>query len=79
MLAASACLPAPHPDTSLCRADIQEGDLVLEVGPGTGNLTRYLLAAGATVTSVEKDHRLVDTLRAEFAQVWGARPCLCTV
>eukprot|EP00873_Tetraselmis_striata_P013589 jgi/Tetstr1/433853/TSEL_023036.t1 len=49
-------------------ANIQEGDLVLEVGPGTGNLTRYLLAAGATVTSVEKDHRLVDTLRAEFAQ-----------
>lgn len=38
---------------------IKSGDLVIEVGPGTGNLTRHLLAAGARITAVEKDDTLV--------------------
>ena len=42
---------------------------MLEIGPGTGNLTRHLIAAGAQVTAVEKDHRLVDQLREEFGEV----------
>lgn len=41
---------------------------VLEVGPGTGNLTRCLLATGASVTAVEKDRRLIKRLSAEFPQ-----------
>ena len=38
------------------------GELVLEVGPGTGNLTRHLVGAGAKVTAVEKDDALAERL-----------------
>lgn len=36
-------------------ADLHEGDLVLEIGPGPGALTEQMLLAGAYVTAVEKD------------------------
>ena len=35
-------------------ADVKEGDVVLEIGPGTGSLTSTLLNSGATVLAVEK-------------------------
>lgn len=35
-------------------ADVKEGDVVLEIGPGTGSLTNTLLNSGATVIAVEK-------------------------
>lgn len=35
-------------------AGIQPGDLVLEIGPGTGSLTNALVDAGANVIAVEK-------------------------
>lgn len=35
-------------------ADIQQGDVVLEIGPGTGSLTNILLDSGAFVLAVEK-------------------------
>lgn len=35
-------------------ADVEEGDLVLEIGPGTGSLTNVLIKAGATVFAIEK-------------------------
>lgn len=35
-------------------ADVKEGDLVLEIGPGTGSLTNVLVNAGATVLAIEK-------------------------
>jgi 16S rRNA A1518/A1519 N6-dimethyltransferase RsmA/KsgA/DIM1 with predicted DNA glycosylase/AP lyase activity len=41
---------------------VAPGDLVLEVGPGTGNLTRHLVGAGARVTAVEKDDALAERL-----------------
>lgn len=44
-------------------ASINPGDRVLEVGPGMGALTGPLLDAGAHVTSIEKDQRLVDFLK----------------
>ncbi len=47
------------------------GDTVLEVGPGTGMLTRALLKKGARVIAVEADHELVDTLTHTFAQEIG--------
>lgn len=36
-------------------ADIQKGDIVLEIGPGPGALTCLLLEKGATVYCIEKD------------------------
>ncbi|MBW4330915.1 16S rRNA (adenine(1518)-N(6)/adenine(1519)-N(6))-dimethyltransferase RsmA [Stakelama sp. CBK3Z-3] len=41
--------------------DIAERD-VLEIGPGPGGLTRALLAAGANVTAIERDHRCIPAL-----------------
>lgn len=46
-------------------ADIQLGDLVLEIGPGLGHLTRALLAAGARVLAVEIDRDLISRLTQE--------------
>ncbi len=49
-------------------AGVGEGDLVLEVGAGTGSLTELLLAAGATVIAVEIDRGLQALLRERFAE-----------
>lgn len=35
-------------------ANVKEGDVVLEIGPGTGSLTNVLVNAGATVLAIEK-------------------------
>lgn len=35
-------------------AGIQPGDLVLEIGPGTGSLTNALVDVGANIIAVEK-------------------------
>lgn len=35
-------------------SSVEEGDLVLEIGPGTGSLTNALINAGATVLAIEK-------------------------
>ncbi len=46
-----------------------EGQLVYEVGPGPGGLTRALLDAGGTVIAVERDRRCMPALaelQAEF-------------
>ena len=48
-------------------AGIQKGDAVLEIGPGTGMLTRELLALGAQVTAVEKDPPMITALHDTFA------------
>jgi 16S rRNA (adenine1518-N6/adenine1519-N6)-dimethyltransferase len=49
-------------------AHIAEGERVLEIGPGEGALTRELLARGARVVAIEKDHRLMPLLKEKFAQ-----------
>jgi len=46
---------------------IAAGDLVVEVGPGTGTLTEELLARGAHVVAVEIDRDLAKLLRERFA------------
>jgi len=48
-------------------ASLSQGDHVLEVGCGTGKLTRAILEAGATVTGVEIDRGLADRLENDFA------------
>lgn len=47
-------------------AEVQKGDLLLEIGPGEGALTKELLERGATVVAVEKDHRLIPILQVTF-------------
>jgi len=43
-------------------AEIKPGDAVLEIGPGIGTLTQGLAEAGADVTAVEIDRRLLEVL-----------------
>lgn len=45
---------------------VQAGDTVLEIGPGTGELTAVLLERGAHVVAVERDQDLLVQLRARF-------------
>jgi 16S rRNA (adenine1518-N6/adenine1519-N6)-dimethyltransferase len=48
-------------------ADVQAGDTVLEIGPGTGTLTTRLLARYANVIAVEFDEARAGSLEKEFA------------
>ncbi len=41
-------------------------DVVLEIGPGKGALTRVILDTGAQVIAVEKDRELIPILNEEF-------------
>ena len=50
-------------------AGVVAGRTVLEIGPGTGNLTKHLLLAGAHVVAIEKDDALFARLKDEFKQV----------
>lgn len=52
-------------------AGVQAGDLVLEVGPGTGTMTEELLARGASVIACELDDALSDLLRERMPTVPG--------
>jgi 16S rRNA (adenine1518-N6/adenine1519-N6)-dimethyltransferase len=45
-------------------AEILEDDLVLEIGPGVGSLTRYLACAARKVIAVELDPDLIGPLEA---------------
>ncbi|KAL5565499.1 hypothetical protein UlMin_028663 [Ulmus minor] len=48
-------------------ADVGEGDVVLEIGPGTGSLTNVLINAGAFVVAVEKDSHMAALVSERFA------------
>ena len=60
-----------HDDRALqaivARSDIHPADDVLEVGPGLGNLTRYLALAAHHVTAVELDKYLFPALETVVA------------
>ena len=49
------------------RANVQPTDIVLEIGPGTGNMTEKLLQAGKKVIAIEYDARMVVELQKRFA------------
>jgi 16S rRNA (adenine1518-N6/adenine1519-N6)-dimethyltransferase len=48
------------------QAHITPKDYVVEIGPGLGALTRFLLEKGAHVLAIEKDARLAKFLRSHF-------------
>lgn len=50
---------------------VRAGDLVLEIGPGTGTLTEELLSRGCRVVAAEVDHGLCALLRERFGAGQG--------
>ena len=48
------------------QAQITPADYVIEIGPGLGALTRFILEKGAHVLAIEKDARLAKFLRLRF-------------
>ena len=47
-------------------AALKKDDVILEIGPGTGNLTKHLLDKGKALIVIEKDKELVKTLKETF-------------
>ena len=52
-------------------ADVQKGDRVLEIGPGTGTLTEVILESGAQVLALEFDHEAIRPLEKRFSSQLG--------
>ncbi len=50
-------------------AKIEKTDIVVEIGPGEGTLTKFLLERAAKVIAIEKDEQLADKLKAENLEV----------
>lgn len=46
--------------------DAKEGDTILEIGPGCGDLTEFLLKSKADVHAIELDERAIETLHELF-------------
>ena len=46
--------------------EIKKDDIVLEIGPGKGALTKQLLASGCQLIAVEKDRELYEFLKIKF-------------
>lgn len=65
----------PHAlETIVEEAEIEQGDRVLEIGPGLGVLTGALIEAGAYVTTVERDRRFVEYLSRVIPAKAGIQP-----
>ena len=47
-------------------AEVGPEDIVVEVGPGTGNLTKKLSEKAKRVIAIEKDRRLIEDLKEKF-------------
>lgn len=52
-------------------AEVEKGDNVLEVGPGLGTLTEFLLGYGAHVMAVEYDRELYENLSREAEDLYS--------
>src|SRR5512143_2342135 len=57
----------------IAAAEIQPTDIVLEVGPGLGSLTRYLAVSAQEVVAVELDEKLIPPLKAVLASYPNVR------
>lgn len=60
------------PEWLCTAADVTAGDVVLEIGPGTGALTKALLAHGATVIALETDARAIAVLEETYGTAIAA-------
>jgi 16S rRNA (adenine1518-N6/adenine1519-N6)-dimethyltransferase len=61
-------LTSPVVPAWMCTAaGVTAGDIVLEIGPGTGVLTREILARGARIIALEADTRAIAVLKETFA------------
>lgn len=47
-------------------SNVEKDDLVIEIGPGLGNLTAYILETGAKVIAFEIDNDMIDILNDRF-------------
>ncbi len=50
-------------------AQINPGEVILEIGPGTGNLTEELLKSEAQIIAIEKDRDLIKFLLTKLSPV----------
>ena len=50
-------------------AQIEKGDAVVEVGPGEGTLTKFILEKAGKVIAIEKDESLAEKLKERFKEV----------
>ncbi len=48
-------------------SDITDNDLVIEIGPGLGNLTEFLLEKAGKVIAIELDQRMITILNERFS------------
>ncbi len=54
-------------------ANVQEGEWILEIGPGRGSLTEFLLVRGANVIAFEIDPSLVAELKRTYGLLLNDR------
>jgi 16S rRNA (adenine1518-N6/adenine1519-N6)-dimethyltransferase len=54
-------------------AELEQNDVVLEIGPGLGSLTRYLALSARSVTAVELDRKLFPALESVLAPYKNVR------
>ena len=55
-------------ERAIRHADVRTSDVVLEIGPGLGVLTRRLVGRAKHVVAIESDRRLADFLRQEVPE-----------
>ena len=53
-------------DQAMKLANVQAGDVVADVGAGSGFLTEALLQAGASVIAIDQSPAMLDVIRAKF-------------
>ena len=53
-------------NTAIEKSNINKEDLVIEIGPGLGTLTKYLLESAGRVVCVELDKRMINILNERF-------------
>src|SRR5690349_18843979 len=54
-------------DKIVAALELKDTDTIIEIGPGRGAITQFLVESGANVIAVELDRELVPELRERFA------------